>query len=34
VANQKEHHGKGDVNATLERYGDLEDEEQVARLEK
>jgi REP element-mobilizing transposase RayT len=32
VEKQKEHHGKGRVNATLERYGDFEDEEEVAYL--
>jgi len=34
VGGQKEHHGKGRVNATLERYGDFEDEEKVAYLEE
>jgi len=34
VGRQKEHHSKGRINATLERYGDFEDKEQVAYLER
>ena len=34
VGGQEEHHGKGKINATLERFGDFEDKERVAYLEK
>ena len=34
VGGQKEHHGKGKINATLERSGDFEDREEVAYQEK
>ena len=34
LCGQKEHHGKGRINATLEQFGDFEDEEKVACLER
>ena len=34
VGAQKEHHDKGRINATLEQFGDFEDEEKVACLER
>ena len=34
VGGRKEHHGKGKINATLERFGDFEDGEEVAYQEK